>query len=65
MTFVFWIDARTRARFEQCFQDIAERYKVRCRFENTANIVNLVVRWLENQLEGNWVLVFDGVGDAI
>ncbi|KAF3397499.1 Nephrocystin-3 [Talaromyces pinophilus] len=64
MTFVFWIDARTRARFEQCFQDIAERYKVRCRFENTANIVNLVLRWLENQLEGNWVLVFDGVGDA-
>ncbi|RAO72907.1 uncharacterized protein BHQ10_008919 [Talaromyces amestolkiae] len=63
MTWVFWIDARSRARFEQCFQDIADRYDVHpeSRFIDTVNIVKLVLRWLEYHVQGNWVLIFDGV----
>jgi hypothetical protein len=65
MTWVFWIDARSKARFKQCFQELAERYDIYGRFEDTVNIVDLVLRWLEYTLEGNWVLVLDGVEDVL
>lgn len=66
MTWVFWVDARSRAHFEQCFRDIADRYDVyfETRFKDTVNIVQLVLRWLEYHVQGNWVLILDGVEDV-
>ena len=45
-TFVFWVHASTRARFEEAYRDIADRLQLLGRNDPKANVLWLVSDWL-------------------
>ncbi|KAF2993769.1 hypothetical protein E8E13_002179 [Curvularia kusanoi] len=63
-TFVFWVHASTRARFEEAYQDIAERLQLPGRSDPKANVLRLVSGWLRGETNGRWVMVLDNVDDV-
>jgi hypothetical protein len=63
-TWVFWIHASNAARFEQSFQDVADRVKIPGRQNPKANIFQLVHDWLCDERKGKWALILDNVDEA-
>ncbi|KAJ8112893.1 hypothetical protein OPT61_g4848 [Boeremia exigua] len=63
-TFVFWVHASTRARFEEAYRDIAERLQLPGRSDPKANVLRLVSEWLRDEANGRWVMVLDNVDDV-
>ncbi|KAH8651580.1 hypothetical protein BGZ60DRAFT_436624 [Tricladium varicosporioides] len=63
-TWVFWVHASNAARFEQSFQEIANRVKTPGRQDPAANIFQLVYNWLSDDRKGEWILILDNVDDA-
>ncbi|KAJ3495404.1 hypothetical protein NLG97_g3419 [Lecanicillium saksenae] len=63
-TWVFWIHASNRARFEKGFQNIATTVKVPGRQNPKADILQLVHDWLRDKRHGPWIVVLDNVDDA-
>ncbi|KFY87869.1 hypothetical protein V498_06989 [Pseudogymnoascus sp. VKM F-4517 (FW-2822)] len=61
---VFWIHASTRTRFEQAYQDIAERLELPGRDNLKANVQRLVYNWLSNEANGQWHMILDNVDDG-
>ncbi|KAH8689766.1 hypothetical protein GQ44DRAFT_637109, partial [Phaeosphaeriaceae sp. PMI808] len=62
-TWVFWVHASTRARFEEAYRDIADRLKLPGRKDPKINILKLVKDWLYNESNGRWMIVLDNVDD--
>ncbi|KAF2819475.1 hypothetical protein CC86DRAFT_246282, partial [Ophiobolus disseminans] len=62
-TFVFWVHASTRARFEEAYRDIADRLQLPGRSDPKANVLRLVSEWLREEANGRWVVVLDNVDD--
>ncbi|CAI7669244.1 unnamed protein product [Penicillium crustosum] len=60
-TWVFWVHASNKARFEQSFRDIADQVKIPGRQDPKANIFKLVENWLRDEKIGNWVCILDNV----
>ncbi|KAG9235944.1 putative kinesin [Amylocarpus encephaloides] len=63
-TWVFWVHASNAARFEQSFQDVADRIKIPGRQNPQANIFQLVHDWLCDERKGKWALILDNVDEA-
>jgi hypothetical protein len=63
-TFVFWVHASTRARFEEAYRDIAERLQLPGRSDPKANVLRLVSNWLQDEANGRWLMVLDNVDDV-
>jgi hypothetical protein len=63
-TFVFWVHASTRARFEEAYKDIAGRLGLPGRDDPEANVLRLVHDWLRDEANGQWVMVVDNVDDV-
>ncbi|CAN9424569.1 unnamed protein product [Alternaria alternata] len=63
-TFVFWVHASTRARFEEAYKDIANRLELPGRDDPKANVLRLVHDWLRDEANGRWVMVVDNVDDV-
>jgi hypothetical protein len=63
-TFVFWVHANTRARFEEAYRDIAERLQLPGRSDPKTNVLRLVSEWLRDEANGQWVIVLDNVDDV-
>ncbi|CAN9442589.1 unnamed protein product [Alternaria alternata] len=63
-TFVFWVHASTRARFEEAYKDIANRLELPGRDDPKANVLRLVHDWLRDETNGQWVMVVDNVDDV-
>ncbi|KAH8895810.1 TPR-like protein [Thozetella sp. PMI_491] len=62
-TWVFWVHAASRARFEKAFRDIADNVKLPGRTNQGVDICRLVHQWLSNRHNGKWVLVIDSADD--
>ena len=62
-TWVFWIHANTAARIQEGFKAIADAAKVPGRNEPKADILQLVYRWLCNEENGRWYMIFDSADD--
>ena len=60
-TFVFWVHASTRARFEKAYRDIADRLELLGRSDPKANVLRLVCEWLRDEANGRWIIVLDNV----
>ena len=58
-TFVFWLHASTRARFEEAYQDIADRLQLPGRSDLKVNVLRLVRDWLQDEANGTWLLILD------
>ncbi|KAF2818537.1 TPR-like protein [Ophiobolus disseminans] len=63
-TFVFWVHASTRARFEEAYRDIADQLQLPGRSKPKANVLRLVSEWLREEANGWWVMVLDNVDDV-
>ncbi|CAN9418408.1 unnamed protein product [Alternaria alternata] len=62
-TYVFWVHASTRARFEEAYKDIAGRLQLPGRDDSKANVLRLVHDWLRDEANGQWVMIVDNVDD--
>jgi tetratricopeptide (TPR) repeat protein len=62
-TFVFWVHASTRARFEEAYRDIADQLQLPGRSDPKANLLRLVSDWLRDETNGQWVMIVDNVDD--
>ena len=63
-TFVFWVHASTRARFEEAYRDLADRLELPGRLDAKADVLRLVKNWLCNETNGQWIIVLDNVDDV-
>ncbi|KAH7396963.1 TPR domain protein [Phaeosphaeria sp. MPI-PUGE-AT-0046c] len=63
-TFVFWVHASTRARFEEAYRDIANRLQLPGASDPKVNVLPLVSDWLRDETNGQWVMVLDNVDDV-
>jgi tetratricopeptide (TPR) repeat protein len=62
-TQIFWVYAATNARFEQAYQDIAEKLKIPRRDDPKSNRRKLVFDWLSDKSHGHWLMVLDNADD--
>ncbi|KAF2818103.1 hypothetical protein CC86DRAFT_414212 [Ophiobolus disseminans] len=62
-TFVFWVHASTRARFEEAYRDLADQL-LPGRTDPKADVLRLVSNWLRDEANGRWVMVLDNVDDV-
>jgi hypothetical protein len=63
-TFVFWVHAGTRARFEEAYRDIADRLQLPGRNDPTTDVLQSVSDWLRDETNGRWVMVIDNAGNV-
>ncbi|KAI1667981.1 TPR protein [Pyrenophora tritici-repentis] len=63
-TFVFWVHASTRARFEEAYRDIADRLQLPGSSDPKVNVLQLVKDWLQNEANGRWLMVLDNADDV-
>ena len=62
-TWVLWVHASDAIRFEQSYQEIADRLRIPGRNSESSNIFRLVREWLWNSRR-KWLLILDNVDDA-
>ncbi|KAL9578730.1 MAG: hypothetical protein Q9203_006987, partial [Teloschistes exilis] len=62
-TWVFWIHAATRARFEEGYRRIVQATKMDGWDNPKADILSLVRSWLCDKSNGRWVMVVDNADD--
>jgi tetratricopeptide (TPR) repeat protein len=63
-TYVFWVHASTRARFEEAYRGLAERLELPGRLDPTTDVLRLVSNWLCDEANGQWTMVIDNVDDV-
>ncbi|RDW63751.1 hypothetical protein BP6252_11296 [Coleophoma cylindrospora] len=63
-TAVFWIHASTKIRFEQAYQEMADRLELPGRDDPKVNVLRLVYNWLSTEANGQWLIVLDNVDDG-
>ncbi|KUJ20834.1 uncharacterized protein LY89DRAFT_682496 [Mollisia scopiformis] len=63
-TAVFWIHASTKIRFEQAYQEIADRLELPGRDDPKVNVLRLVYNWLSSEANGHWLIILDNVDDG-
>jgi tetratricopeptide (TPR) repeat protein len=62
-TWVFWVDAESKTKFEQGYRDIANAVCLRGRNDKDADHLSLVYDWLRDTSKGNWVMILDNADD--
>jgi tetratricopeptide (TPR) repeat protein len=62
-TFVFWVHASTKARFEEAYRDIAQRLELPGLDDPKTDILRLVRNWLCNETNGKWIIILDNADD--
>ncbi|KAI1334276.1 P-loop containing nucleoside triphosphate hydrolase protein [Xylariaceae sp. FL0016] len=61
---VYWVHAATRIRVEESFKAIAEIADIPNRDQPATDILQLVYQWLQNEQNGQWLMVLDSADDA-
>ncbi|KAH8726910.1 TPR domain protein [Phaeosphaeriaceae sp. PMI808] len=62
-TWVFWVHASSRARFDEGYRKIAERGKLPGWDQPDVDILKLVHSWLCDEANGHWVMIIDNADD--
>lgn len=62
-TWVFWVHASRRARFEEGYVKIAERAKLPGWDQPDVDNLKLVHSWLCDEANGPWVMIIDNADD--
>ncbi|KAL6406227.1 hypothetical protein AUP68_10396 [Ilyonectria robusta] len=58
-TWVFWVHASSRARFEEAYRNIADKLQLPGRDDPKRNVLQLVCAWLCDEENGSWMMVLD------
>jgi tetratricopeptide (TPR) repeat protein len=64
LTYVFWVHASTRARFEEAYKGLADRLELPGRDDQTIDVLRLVSSWLCDEKNGQWTMVLDNVDNV-
>ncbi|RAO73452.1 uncharacterized protein BHQ10_009464 [Talaromyces amestolkiae] len=62
-TYVFWVHASTRARFEEAYRHIADRLELPRRDDPNVDVLQLVRNWLCDETNGQWMMIVDNADD--
>lgn len=60
---IFWIHASNLERFCQSFSEIARERKIPGYEDPNADHLSLVKRWLNSELNGEWLMIIDNAND--
>lgn len=63
-TTVFWIHASTKIRFEQAYQEIADRLELPGQNNPKVNVLRLVYNWLSSEANRQWLMILDNINDG-
>lgn len=63
-TFVFWMHASTRARFEEAYRGLADRLALPGRHDPKVDVLRLVSDWLCDETNGQWTMIVDNADDV-
>jgi tetratricopeptide (TPR) repeat protein len=63
-TFVFWVHASTKARFEEAYRGIADRLELPGRNDPKVDVLRLVSNWLCDETNGRWMMILDNADDV-
>ena len=63
-TYILWVHASSSARFQEAYQDIAQRLKLPGRDDPQQNLLQLVYRWLADDENGPWLMIVDSADDG-
>ncbi|KAK1969104.1 TPR-like protein [Colletotrichum sublineola] len=63
-TYVFWVHAGTRERFEEAYSAIANRLQLPRHSDPDVDVVRLVYDWLCAEENGHWLMVVDNADDV-
>ncbi|KAH8656468.1 P-loop containing nucleoside triphosphate hydrolase protein [Ilyonectria robusta] len=63
-TWVFWVHASTRGRFEEAYRSIADRLELPRRNDPDVNVFRLVSEWLRVEENGPWEMILDNADDV-
>ncbi|RDL35922.1 uncharacterized protein BP5553_06534 [Venustampulla echinocandica] len=62
-TFVLWVHASTKARFEEAYRGIADELELPERNDPRVDVLRLVSNWLCNETNGKWMMIVDNADD--
>ncbi|KAB2576154.1 Kinesin light chain [Lasiodiplodia theobromae] len=62
-TYVLWVHAGTRARFEQAYRSLADRLGLPGRHDPKTDVLWLVTNWLCDEANGRWTMIVDNADD--
>lgn len=62
-TYVFWVHASTRARFEEAYRGIADKLQLQGRQDPEVDVLRLVSDWLCDEANSRWTMVIDNADD--
>uniref|UniRef100_L2FX48 Kinesin light n=1 Tax=Colletotrichum fructicola (strain Nara gc5) TaxID=1213859 RepID=L2FX48_COLFN len=63
-TSIFWINASTRATFQDSYRSIAEALELPNRHDPGVNVLALVRDWLQREDVGRWLMVVNNADDV-
>jgi tetratricopeptide (TPR) repeat protein len=61
---IFWIHAATIDRFRQAYLEIAQKCQILGTKDPTADVLQLVKEWLEDEQHGKWLMVIDNADNT-
>jgi tetratricopeptide (TPR) repeat protein len=63
LTYVFWIHAGSKARFEEAYKNLAERLGLPGLDNPKTDVLRLVSNWLCDEANGQWIMILDNADD--
>ncbi|KAH9238715.1 hypothetical protein K456DRAFT_32173 [Colletotrichum gloeosporioides 23] len=63
-TSIFWINASTRATFQDSYRSVAEALELPNRHDPGVNVLALVCNWLQREDVGWWLMIVDNADDV-
>ncbi|KAI8289082.1 Kinesin light chain 4 [Colletotrichum sp. SAR 10_98] len=63
-TSIFWINASTRASFQDSYRSVAEALELPGRHDPGVNVLALVRDWLQREDVGRWLMIVDNADDV-
>ncbi|KAF4474093.1 Kinesin light chain [Colletotrichum fructicola Nara gc5] len=63
-TSIFWVNANTKATFEESYRSIADVLALPGRHDTDVNILALVCKWLQREDVSPWLMIIDNADDV-
>ncbi|KAK2734188.1 Kinesin light chain 5, partial [Colletotrichum kahawae] len=63
-TSIFWVNANTKATFEESYRSIADVLALPGRHDTDVNILALVRKWLQREDVSPWLMIIDNADDV-
>ncbi|KAM0414593.1 hypothetical protein ACHAPT_013565 [Fusarium lateritium] len=62
---VFWVDGSSKPMFEHSYRALADSLELPQRHDPTANVLDIVRDWLQDEESGSWFMILDKVNEHV